>query len=127
MRSIGWITVILIATLWIASEVRLPAANDPAPRDSGWRRTRDGWERSSRLLRKPIAHPSLHPSVVASLEILLAIFALTAFPATTRRVPQARPGSANTPNLKRKRPRPVLIRQVSSPRPTVGTALRRHG
>jgi len=127
MRSIGWITVILIATLWVASEIRLPAAADPAPRDSGWRRTRDGWERSSQLLKKPIDHPSLHPSVVAGLEILLAVFALTAFPAKTRRVPQARPGAATAPTIKRKRPRPVLIRQVSRPRPSAKIALRRHG
>ena len=113
MRPIALITIILIATLWGASEIRLPAAADPVPRDSGWRRTRDGWERSSRLLRQPTAQPSLHPSVVAGLEILLAIFALLAFPATTRRVSRPQPESATVSNVKRKRPRPVLIRQVS--------------
>ena len=127
MRSIGWITVILVATLWGATEIRLPAASDLASRDSGWRRTSDGWERSSHLLRQPIAQPSLHPSVVASLEILLAIFALLAFPATTRRVPRTQPGSASASNVKRKRPRPVLIRQVSSRRRPVGLTFRQHG
>ena len=127
MRSIVWITVILIAALWGASEIRLPAANDPAPRESGWRRTRVGWERSSQLLRQPIVQPSLHPSVVASLEILLAILALSAFPATTRRVPRPQPGSATASNVKRKHPRPVLISQVSSRRRPVGMAPRRYG
>ena len=127
MRSIGWITVILIAALWGASEIRLPAANDPAPRDSGWRRTRDGWERSSQLLRQPVAQPALHPSIVASLEILLAILALSALPATTRPVPRPQPGSAAASKAKPKRPRPVLIRQVSSRRRPVGMAPQRHG
>jgi hypothetical protein len=126
MRSIGWMTVIIIAALWGASEIRLPAAADPAPRDSGWRRTRDGWERSTQLLRQPVAQPSLHPSVVASLEILLVILALSAFPVTTRQVPRPQPESATASNIKRKRPRPVLIRQVSSRRRPVGIASQRH-
>ena len=116
MRSIGWITVILIATLWGASEIHLPAADSPAPTNLGWRRTRDGWEYSTRLFRQSSAQPSLHPSVVASLEILLAIFALSAFPATTRRVPRPQPASKAASNAKRNRHRPVLIRQVSSRR-----------
>jgi hypothetical protein len=114
MRTIGWTTALLIAALWGAAEIRLPAAGDDARRDSGWRRTQDGWERSSQVLQRPVVQRSLHPSVVAGFEILAAIFALTAFPATTRQVPRSPPGSAATVSgVRRKRPRPVLVRRVS--------------
>jgi hypothetical protein len=50
-----------------------------------WRRTRNGWQQAEWLM-PPAAQgkPTLHPAVVATLELLLSIGALAAFPARGR-------------------------------------------
>jgi len=48
--------------------------------DTSWRRTRDGWERSSQWTIRPERRaPSVHPIVVGLLELLLACAALIGF------------------------------------------------
>jgi hypothetical protein len=79
VRSIGWLSLLLLALGWLAAEV--PLAKAP-PRESldAWRRTVDGWERPCwPTFREKVHRPSLHPLVVGLLEGLLASAALIAF------------------------------------------------
>ncbi len=54
-----------------------------------WVRTIDGWEPSSVLQRRPrpLGPPSLHPGLVASLQLGVSLFALIALP-TAKRTPR---------------------------------------
>ena len=51
----------------------------PQPR-TAWRRTADGWEKTTWGTSRPkIRHPALHPTVVSLLQMLLAVMGLLAF------------------------------------------------
>lgn len=66
--------------------------------ETGWRRTRDGWERPSRwTYRRRSRPPALHPIVVGLLETFLALAALLAFSETGDRKPRPKPNSAWRP------------------------------
>jgi hypothetical protein len=63
-----------------------------------WRRTRDGWQRAEWLMPSPAQQkPPLHPSVVATLELLLSIGALAAFPVRRRGTGEVVRGSGSSP------------------------------
>jgi len=83
VKWIGLGLLLLIAAGWTASRVSSPwlaPASGLTPWD--WRRTRDGWQRAAWLMPTAAEQkPPLHPSVVATLELLLSIGALAAFPA----------------------------------------------
>ena len=52
----------------------------------GWVRTRDGWERESRVrvTARKVYEPALHPGVLAALLTLGSLLALAAFPLARR-------------------------------------------
>jgi hypothetical protein len=63
----------------------------PLSCETAWRRTRDGWELPSRWPSQRMVGanpPALHPIVVGSMELLLALTALLAFPC--KALPQRR-------------------------------------
>ncbi len=119
MRLIGWLLLVLMGLCWLASEVSLQTTETlPAQ----WRRTVDGWELKSSWARDPSgARPAtVHPAVIATLQILLAVAALIAFsnergkrPSHARKTPAADPcdvrrssqhGSYRFLHMKRSRP-----------------------
>ena len=70
--------------------------------DTSWRRTRDGWERSSQwALRQKSRAPAVHPIVVGLLEILLACAALIGFSEAGDDRPRAKPRPACPPGQRR--------------------------
>ena len=90
MRLIGWLLVILMGLGWLASEVPLPGSRPDGQPQTGWRRTCDGWERITWWTAQPeTRRPVLHPTVVALLEMFLALAALVAF----SRAPDRRAGT----------------------------------
>ncbi len=78
MRLIGLLLLVLVGLCWLASEVS-PQRTDAF--ESQWRRTVDGWELKSAWARAPSdARPAtVHPAVIGTLQILLAVGALLAF------------------------------------------------
>lgn len=78
MRQIVWLASLLIAFGWLLCE--LPPygpVNSPA---AGWRRTRHGWEESSRVcLQIPGPRPTLHPGLLAAFQVLASGWALLAY------------------------------------------------
>jgi hypothetical protein len=82
MRWIGWVLLAIVLAGYLAAEMPPPATPQPAPADTLWRRTRDGWQHATWLLPAesiPSRRPALHPVVVGMLEILLSAAALIAF------------------------------------------------
>jgi hypothetical protein len=102
MRTIGWSLLILLAVAWLASEVA-PAGNRTDGKvTTAWRRTRDGWERPGWLTSSTRScRPTLHPTVVALAEILLAVAALVALSETKDRQPRPAPKPADGAPLRR--------------------------
>ena len=86
VKWIGLGLLLVIAAGWTASSISLSwlaPANSLTPWD--WRRTRNGWQQAEWLMPPPVQQkPTLHPSVVAMLELLLSIGGLAAFPAQGR-------------------------------------------
>ena len=82
MRWIGWLLLLLVGLAWVAAEVPLHG-DSPAPRcEPVWRRTVDGWEKVTWWSDEPevVRHcPTLHPMVVALLQMFLALGALIVF------------------------------------------------
>ena len=79
MRPIGWLSLVLLGLGWLASEVPLAETQQERQVETGWRRTVDGWEHSSRWTSDGrICRPALHPSVVGLSQLLLALAALIA-------------------------------------------------
>lgn len=80
MRGAGWLVAVLLAVGWFASEVPVrPRVASSGPL-STWRRTAEGWETATWLVADvPARWPSLHPGVVAAMELLLVLTALVAF------------------------------------------------
>lgn len=78
MRLIGWLLLVLLGLCWLASEVSLQRTD---AFESQWRRTVDGWELKSSWAREPSdARPAtVHPAVIGTLQMLLAVGALFAF------------------------------------------------
>lgn len=78
MRLIGWILLVLMGLCWAASEISLEGSEPLPPQ---WRRTVDGWQlKSSWALDPPDARPTtVHPAVIGTLQVLLAVGALIAF------------------------------------------------
>lgn len=86
MRPVLWMVAILLAVGYVASEIRLPQSDEPTTVDTCWRRTENGWMRATWLApAAPVQHPSLHPCVVGSLQLLLSTLALVAIPASVHR------------------------------------------
>lgn len=79
-RRVGaWLLIAIVAIAWCACEFPVEPTT-PAVAPCPWRRTVDGWE----PLYVPKApwqafEPSLHPLIVASLEVLLSVVALVGF------------------------------------------------
>lgn len=81
MRLIVCLLLVLIGIGWLASEVQLTAAPSQGNDDTGWRRTRDGWQHQSLWTgREPVREPRLHPVLVGVLQLLLSAAALIALP-----------------------------------------------
>ncbi len=85
MPGFRWLMIAVFVLLWFATEATAPAV---ATEDmsTGWRRTREGWQRIE-LLRPaiPYRRPELHPAVVGSLEVLLTMTAMLALSKANRR------------------------------------------
>jgi hypothetical protein len=97
MRAIGWLLLLLLAIGWLAAEV--PRLTEPqwAPVEDTWRRTSNGWQRATWLADPALHHrPRLHPTVVASFELLASALALVAF-APVARENRARRDSGRNP------------------------------
>jgi hypothetical protein len=80
MRWIVWLSLVLVVVGWLAAEMPLPTAAEPAPSAVPWRRTRDGWEEAIWLSEDgaPI-HPTLHPAVVATWQLFASMLVLAVF------------------------------------------------
>ncbi len=95
MKSLLVHVLLLLALLQLASSFPLPpresVAEAPAATRVGddWRRTANGWERMSDWETPSAAGGSwchldaIHPSVLASLQLLISTAALLAFPVKT--------------------------------------------
>lgn len=79
MRWVGWLLLVLIAVTWVASEI--PAwTSQSGAHPSSWRRTCNGWEQAASWMpQRERYQPTLHPIIVALLQMLLASAALVAF------------------------------------------------
>jgi hypothetical protein len=92
--------LLLIVASWTAGGISSPwlaPAADLTPWD--WRRTRSGWQRAEWLMPPAVEQkPTLHPSVVAMLELLLSIGALAAFPARGRETGDISRSSRSSPS-----------------------------
>lgn len=88
----AYFTIVAVATLSACLvQIRDVQGQRPASAKANqvaWVRTVDGWEPSSvlRLRPKPLGPPTLHPGLVASLQLGVSLFALLALPAANRRV-----------------------------------------
>ena len=89
MRLIGWFLLLLVALIWLASELPADKPSSGGELAANWRRTTQGWEQLAVLAtNSPAVVPTLHPATVGSLEILLVLVAMVAFssaPARPRR------------------------------------------
>lgn len=87
----------LLGALWLASTagLREPVETEAAhwknaPAGTQWRRTAHGWQRVDRVLnsavadRRLVAPTSLSPLVVAAMQLLISVLALSMFPPTIR-------------------------------------------
>jgi len=91
MRDYVWLLVLLAVVGWLATEVPLPETPAAADRPLDcWRRTPDGWQRATWLVRQTAARrPALHPAVVGLFELLACLAALIAFPTGAARADKA--------------------------------------
>ncbi|MCG8586188.1 MAG: hypothetical protein MI757_15885 [Pirellulales bacterium] len=107
MRVAIGISLMLLGVMWLASTsgLRKPVETQAAhwkdaPAGTQWRRTAHGWQRVDRVLdqsaqERTLAPTSLNPFVVAALQVLGSVLALSMFPAgakprrTTSRVTPA--------------------------------------
>ncbi len=81
MRLIVCLLLLLLGVGWLVSEIELAAAPAIDNSDTGWRRTRDGWERqSSWAPEQPARKPALHPALIGTIQILFTVAALVALP-----------------------------------------------
>ena len=106
MRMILGLLLIILGLGWLASET--PIGNDSLQLNCGthWRRTVDGWERANWIVGdEVIRRPALHPTVIALLQMLLAIAALILFAGKSKQQPRSQPASAAEPHLVIRRPR----------------------
>ena len=88
MRPILWMVAILLTVVFLASEIRLPQADEPATIETHWRRTETGWTPAAWLApAERVEQPALHPCVVGSLELLLSALALVAIPVHSKAFP----------------------------------------
>lgn len=88
MRPILWMVAILLAVGFLASEIRLPQADQATTIETPWRRTEKGWMRATWLAPAArVEQPTLHPCVVGSLELLLSALALVAIPIRSKARP----------------------------------------
>ncbi len=74
MQKIGWIMAILCGLSWWASEMPLPgdASPPPAQTENVWRRTVNGWEKTSEWILPPDkSPPAFHPGILGLLMILI--------------------------------------------------------
>ncbi len=81
MRMIVCLLLLLLGIGWLVSEIELAAAPSTDHGNTGWRRTRDGWERQNSWTdEQPAREPTLHPTLVGALQILFSVAALVALP-----------------------------------------------
>ena len=84
LRSLLIIAVVALLAAVISHLERAQAQRQVSAAPISWIRTVDGWEPSSVLSAESASSPpSLHPSLVASFQLGVSLFALVAFP--TRR------------------------------------------
>jgi hypothetical protein len=85
MRAILAIAFLLFGVGLVSCRIegRAPG-NAPAIAIGDWVRTVDGWERSHDWAPSLAAPPAVHPLVIAATQLLISVFALTAWsmPAT---------------------------------------------
>jgi len=81
VRWIGWLLLLLAAIGLVAAAIASGETPPTGGDDVAWRRTVDGWQRAGWLAAEiPLWRPALHPWVVGTLELLLSVAALAAFP-----------------------------------------------
>ena len=79
MRWVGWLALLLVVTAWVLGE--LPCAQTVATGDAPpqWSHSQGGWETPSCRPLCTVRQPALHPTVVATFELLVSAMGLTAF------------------------------------------------
>ena len=83
MRAILCISLFLFGAFWVACEWQgsqeKPAMNvhvETEPAETHWVRTTDGWEKTSDWVTHAQPwQPTLHPGIVASLQVLITLLA----------------------------------------------------
>ena len=110
MRFVIGLSLMLLGAIWLASTlglrepVQTQAAHwKQAQAGTQWRRTAHGWQRVDRVLnssqapRLPLTPIALDPLVVATLQLLISVLALIAFPvAITSSTPAHSPSMRKT-------------------------------
>lgn len=91
MRLIAGLLLILLGLGWLACELPLgDDAREPGPK-TAWRRTVDGWEQTTWwATEQPLRRPAIHPTIVALLQMFLALAALLIFSGGGGRQPRLR-------------------------------------
>ncbi|MGQ9575519.1 MAG: hypothetical protein ACUVUC_09385 [Thermoguttaceae bacterium] len=92
MRSIGWLLALVVAGVWLGSELPPTAKDLPL---QGGRPDLRGLDIGHPILAGPSPSPALHPWVVATEQVLLSLFGLAAFSARNKPVSgrsDSRPG-----------------------------------
>jgi len=79
LRIVGLLLVLLLLLGWLACDLPLPGAPPQVVDEPQWRRTAVGWEVPNWPQPDTAEHrPTLHPAVVALLELLASCAALVA-------------------------------------------------
>ncbi len=87
MRWIGGIILFLMIVGWAAAEYPLAEPPCVGLAATDWRYTSEGWQRPTWLDASiPTRQPALHPAVIGTLQLLVSLMALVAFPAFRERV-----------------------------------------
>ncbi|NLE39006.1 MAG: hypothetical protein GX621_13365 [Pirellulaceae bacterium] len=81
MRTAVCLAAVLVVLGWMLSEAPVARTSLDEPTVTVWRRTSEGWQRPEDWSEPPVVRrPNLHPLVVGSLQLLVSLAALVAFP-----------------------------------------------